>query len=58
VFDLEPYKFKKMNKLNLESVINTLKSVFADVETEVATEEVTFGEATLVDGTIVNGKAN
>jgi hypothetical protein len=53
VFDLEPYKFKKMNKLNLESVINTLKSVFADVETEVATEEVTFGEATLVDGTIV-----
>jgi len=53
VFDLEPYKFKKMNKINLESVINTLKSVFADVETEVATEEVTFGEATLVDGTIV-----
>jgi len=53
VFDLEPYKFKQMNKINLESVINTLKSVFADVETEVATEEVTFGEATLVDGTIV-----
>ena len=51
VFDLEPYKFKKMNKINLESVINTLKSVFADEE--VATEESTFGEATLVDGTIV-----
>jgi hypothetical protein len=51
VFDLEPYKFKQMNKINLESVINTLKSVFADEE--VATEEVTFGEATLVDGTIV-----
>ena len=51
VFDLEPYKFKKMNKINLESVINTLKSVFADEE--VVTEESTFGEATLVDGTIV-----
>jgi len=50
VFDLEPYKFKKMNKLNLESVISTLKSVFSD--TEEATE-VNFGEATLVDGTIV-----
>lgn len=51
VFDLEPYKFKKMNKINLESVINTLKSVFSDEE--VAAEEKTFGEATLVDGTIV-----
>jgi hypothetical protein len=51
VFDLEPYKFKKMNKINLESVINTLKSVFSDEE--VATEEKTFGEAALVDGTIV-----
>ena len=50
VFDLEPYKFKQMNKINLESVINTLKSVFADEE---PTAEVTFGEATLVDGTIV-----
>lgn len=53
VFDLEPYKFKKMNKLNLESVITTLKSVFADAEVEEATEEVNFDEATLVDGTIV-----
>jgi len=53
VFDLEPYKFKKMNKLNLDSVISTLKSVFADAETEVVAEESTFGEATLVDGTIV-----
>lgn len=52
VFDLEPYKFKKMNKLNLESVINTLKSVFSDAEVE-ETTEVNFGEATLVDGTIV-----
>ena len=52
VFDLEPYKFKKMNKLNLESVISTLKSVFADAEVEEATEE-NFAEATLVDGTIV-----
>jgi len=51
VFDLEPYKFKKMNKINLENVINTLKSVFADTE-DVVVEE-TFGEATLVDGTIV-----
>lgn len=51
VFDLQPYKFKKMNKINLESVINTLKSVFSDEE--VAAEEKTFGEATLVDGTIV-----
>ncbi len=51
VFDLEPYKFKKMNKINLESVINTLKSVFADAE--VAAEEKIFGEAALVDGTIV-----
>ena len=51
VFDLEPYKFKKMNKLNLDSVISTLKSVFADEE--VAAEEKTFGEAALVDGTIV-----
>ena len=50
VFDLEPYKFKKMNKLNLESVISTLKSVFADEE--VVAEEK-YGEATLVDGTIV-----
>ena len=53
VFDLEPYKFKKMNKLNLDSVINTLKSVFADAETEVVAEEKIFGEAALVDGTIV-----
>ena len=52
VFDLEPYKFKKMNKINLESVINTLKSVFADTEEEVVVEEK-FGEAILVDGTIV-----
>ncbi len=51
VFDLEPYKFKQMNKLNLESVITTLKSVFADAEVE-ETEDV-FKEATLVDGTIV-----
>ncbi len=51
VFDLEPYKFKKMNKINLESVINTLKSVFSDEE--VAAEEKIFGEAALVDGTIV-----
>jgi hypothetical protein len=50
VFDLEPYKFKQMNKLNLESVISTLKSVFADEE--VVAEEK-YGEATLVDGTIV-----
>jgi hypothetical protein len=50
VFDLEPYKFKTMNKINLESVISTLKSVFADEE--VVTEEK-FGEGTLVDGTIV-----
>jgi len=52
VFDLEPYKFKKMNRINLESVINTLKSVFADTEEEVVVEEK-FGEAILVDGTIV-----
>ncbi len=52
VFDLEPYKFKKMNKLNLESVISTLKSVFADAEVE-ETVEQKFEEATLVDGTIV-----
>jgi len=51
VFDLEPYKFKQMNKINLESVINTLKSVFSDEE--VVAEEKTFGEAALVDGTIV-----
>ena len=52
VFDLEPYKFKQMNKLNLESVISTLKSVFADAEVE-ETVEQKFEEATLVDGTIV-----
>lgn len=52
VFDLEPYKFKQMNKLNLESVISTLKSVFADTEVEETTED-NFAEATLVDGTIV-----
>jgi len=52
VFDLEPYKFKKMNKLNLESVISTLKSVFSDAEVEETTED-NFAEATLVDGTIV-----
>ena len=52
VFDLEPYKFKTMNKINLESVISTLKSVFSDEEV-VATEETNFAEATLVDGTIV-----
>ncbi len=51
VFDLEPYKFKQMNKLNLESVISTLKSVFADAEVEEVKEN--FAEATLVDGTIV-----
>ena len=50
VFDLEPYKFKQMNKINLESVINTLKSVFAD---EPPIAEAVFGEGTLVDGTIV-----
>ena len=50
VFDLEPYKFKTMNKINLESVISTLKSVFADEEVVV---EEKFGEGTLVDGTIV-----
>ena len=50
VFDLEPYKFKQMNKLKIESVISTLKSVFADEE--VIAEEK-YGEATLVDGTIV-----
>jgi hypothetical protein len=52
VFDLEPYKFKKMNKLNLESVISTLKSVFAEAEVEESTED-NFAESTLVDGTIV-----
>ena len=52
VFDLEPYKFKKMNKLNLDSVISTLKSVFSDAEVEETTED-NFAEATLVDGTIV-----
>ena len=52
VFDLEPYKFKKMNKLNLDSVISTLKSVFADAEVEETVED-NFAEATLVDGTIV-----
>ena len=52
VFDLEPYKFKKMNKLNLESVISTLKSVFAEAEVEETTED-NFAESTLVDGTIV-----
>ena len=50
VFDLEPYKFKTMNKINLDSVISTLKSVFADEE--VVSEE-NYAEATLVDGTIV-----
>ena len=53
VFDLNPYKFKKMNKINLESVIHTLKSVFADAEIEENALEETFGEAVLVDGTIV-----
>ena len=53
VFDLEPYKFKQMNKINLESVISTLKSVFADAETEEVVTEDKFGEGTLVDGTIV-----
>ena len=53
VFDLEPYKFKTMNKINLESVISTLKSVFADAETEEVVAEEQFGEGTLVDGTIV-----
>ena len=53
VFDLEPYKFKTMNKINLESVISTLKSVFADAETEEVVTEQKFGEGTLVDGTIV-----
>ena len=45
VFDLEPYKFRKMNKLNLKSVINTLKAAFEDTQN--------FEEATLDDGTIV-----
>lgn len=50
VFDLEPYKFRKMSdKLKLKSVINTLKSVFSEEEDN----ESKFGEATLVDGTIV-----
>ena len=53
VFDLEPYKFKKMNKLNLESVISTLKSVFSDAEVDETPTEENFEEATLVDGTIV-----
>tara|TARA_R110001632_G_scaffold70241_3_gene163720 strand:+ start:3352 stop:4497 length:1146 start_codon:yes stop_codon:yes gene_type:complete len=53
IFDLEPYKFKQMNKINLESVISTLKSVFADAETEEVVAEENFGEGTLVDGTIV-----
>jgi len=54
IFDLEPYKFKTMNKINLESVISTLKSVFSESETEVVeTEETNFAESTLVDGTIV-----
>ena len=54
IFNLEPYKFKTMNKINLESVISTLKSVFSESETEVAeTEETNFAESTLVDGTIV-----
>ena len=54
IFDLEPYKFKTMNKINLESVISTLKSVFSESETEVAeAEETNFAESTLVDGTIV-----
>ena len=53
IFDLEPYKFKQMNKINLESVISTLKSVFADAETEEVVAEEKFGEGTLVDGTIV-----
>lgn len=53
VFDLEPYKFKTMNKINLESVIKTLKSVFAEAETEEVPTEENFGESTLVDGTIV-----
>mgnify|MGYP003625805253 FL=1 len=43
-----------MNKINLESVISTLKSVFSESETEVVeTEETNFAESTLVDGTIV-----
>jgi hypothetical protein len=53
IFDLEPYKFKQMNKINLESVISTLKSVFADAETEEVVAEEKFGEGALVDGTIV-----
>tara|TARA_R110000765_G_scaffold8375_2_gene27076 strand:+ start:656 stop:1795 length:1140 start_codon:yes stop_codon:yes gene_type:complete len=54
IFNLEPYKFKTMNKINLESVISTLKSVFSESETEVVeTEETNFAESTLVDGTIV-----
>jgi hypothetical protein len=54
IFDLEPYKFKTMNKINLESVISTLKSVFSDAEAEgVETPETNFAESTLVDGTIV-----
>lgn len=42
-----------MNKINLESVIKTLKSVFAEAETEEVPTEENFGESTLVDGTIV-----
>lgn len=51
VFDLEPYKFNKQkNKMDLKSVISTLRAAFNDEE-EAPTE--VFGEATLVDGTIV-----
>lgn len=53
VFELEKYQFNKMNKINLENVISTLKSVFADAEVEETTVEENFGEATLTDGTIV-----
>jgi len=42
-----------MNKLNLESVISTLKSVFSDAEVDETPTEENFEEATLVDGTIV-----
>lgn len=51
IFDIIPYKhkFNNMNKLSLESVINTLKGAFS---TEEVVEE-TMGTDTLVDGTEV-----
>jgi len=49
-FDIQPYKFNKMNKL--EQVINLFKSFGLDPEEE-KKEETTMGEDTLVDGTVV-----